>query len=147
MSTSLRITAALVIVAAAIGLFLLSNNNLKRSDILPPDQSASTPVSDVPSGDPANVAMADGKQVIAIQAKGGYSPKSTVAKAGVPTVIKMVTKGTFDCSSSLTIQSLGYQGVLPATGETLIDVPAQEKGATLQGVCSMGMYTFAIKFE
>ena len=94
-----------------------------------------------------NVSMVDGKQIIAIYAKGGYFPKITTAKAGVPTVITMDTQGTFDCSSALQIPSLNYQKNLPPSGQTSIDVPPQNAGTTLQGLCSMGMYSFAINFN
>ena len=94
-----------------------------------------------------NVSIADGKQIIEIDAKGGYSPSVTVAKANIPTVIKVKTKGTFDCSSALVIQNIGYRANLPQSGETLIDVPPQEVGSTLRGMCAMGMYNFSIKFD
>ena len=94
-----------------------------------------------------NVNVVDGKQIITINAKGGYSPKLTTAKAGMPTVIKIDTNGTFDCSSALTIPSLGYRSNLPPSGETAIDVPPQEVGATVQGLCAMGMYNFAVNFN
>ena len=95
----------------------------------------------------ANVSVVDGKQIVTINAKGSYSPKVTIAKAGMPTVIKMHTQGTFDCTASLTIPSLGYQKNLPPSGETLIDVPAQKTGATVRGLCGMGMYNFSINFN
>ncbi len=94
-----------------------------------------------------NVSIVDGKQIITINAKGGYSPRVTTAKAGIPTVIKMNTQGTFDCSAALTIPSLGYRGFLPPAGETLIDVPPQQAGSKLQGLCSMGMYNFTVNFN
>ncbi len=103
------------------------------------------------SGDAApsvrNVAMVDGTQVITIGVKGGYSPAVTAAKAGVPTVIKMETAATFDCSSIVNIPSLGYRKNLPPSGETLIDVPPQKAGTTLQGLCVMGMYNFKVVFN
>ena len=94
-----------------------------------------------------NVSIVDGKQVITINAKGGYSPRVTTAKAGMPTVIKVDTNGTFDCSSALTIPSLGYRNNLPPSGETAIDVPPQEVGSTVRGLCAMGMYNFAVNFN
>lgn len=94
-----------------------------------------------------NVSVVDGKQIITINAKGKYSPKVTTAKAGMPTVIKMNTQGTFDCTSALTIPSLGYRNNLPPSGETLIDVPPQKAGTTMQGLCAMGMYNFSINFN
>ena len=94
-----------------------------------------------------NVGVVDGKQIIEINAKGGYFPRTTTAKAGMPTVIKVKTGGTFDCSSALTIPSLGYRTNLPSSGETLIDVSPQKVGAKLQGLCAMGMYNFSIEFN
>ncbi|MEI7750125.1 MAG: cupredoxin domain-containing protein [Candidatus Moraniibacteriota bacterium] len=89
----------------------------------------------------------DGKQIIEIAVKGGYSPKSITAKAGVPTVLRFVTDNTFDCSSSLSIPAINYRNNLPRTGTTDVDVPAQTAGTTLRGACSMGMYSFTVDFE
>ncbi len=97
--------------------------------------------------DGANVSIKDGTQYIDLSAKGGYSPRLSVAQAGIPTKLKVATSATFDCSASLTIPSIGYRDILPPSGTTEIDIPAQEAGTTLQGTCAMGMYSFAIKFE
>jgi len=94
-----------------------------------------------------NVSIVDGKQIITINAKGGYAPQITTAKADMPTIIKMDTRGTFDCSSALVIPSLNYRKSLPPSGETLIDVPPQKAGTKLQGLCAMGMYNFSINFN
>lgn len=94
-----------------------------------------------------NVSIVDGKQIIIIDAKGGYSPRTTIAKAGIPTIIKVNTHGTFDCSSSLVIPSLGYRNNLSSSGETSIDVSPQKAGSKLQGLCAMGMYNFTINFN
>lgn len=106
--------------------------------------SSKSPVSGAKAN---NVSIVDGKQVIEISARGGYAPRISTARAGMPTVIKVKTAGTFDCSSALTIPTLGYRTNLPASGETLIDVPPQQPGAKLQGLCAMGMYNFAIDFK
>lgn len=95
---------------------------------------------------PNNLTMENGVQVIEIRAKGGYSPRKTEAVAGVPTVIRMNTKSTFDCSSALTIPSLGIQKSLPMNGTTDIDIGTPEAGSLL-GTCSMGMYRFEVVFK
>ena len=95
----------------------------------------------------SNISIIDGKQIIEIDAKGGYSPSVTVAKADTPTIIKVKTQGTFDCSSALVIQSIGYRANLPPSGETLIEVPPQKSGSILRGMCGMGMYNFSVKFD
>lgn len=93
-----------------------------------------------------NVSIVDGKQIIEISAKGGYQPRKSIAKAGIPTVIRFNTKGTFDCSSSVRIPSMGISKSLPQTGSTDIDIGTQ-KVATLQGTCGMGMYPFEVEFQ
>ncbi|MBY0538839.1 hypothetical protein K2P56_00200 [Patescibacteria group bacterium] len=94
-----------------------------------------------------NVSIVDGKQVITIDAKGGYLPKITEAKAGVPTILRVATAGTFDCSSALTIPAIGYMGNLPPSGMTDIEVLEQKPGTIMQGLCAMGMYNFKIVFN
>ena len=99
----------------------------------------------VPSA--SNVSVMDGTQVVDIAVKGGYAPKVTSAKANMPTKLRMKTEGTFDCSSGVTIPSLGIRQILPSTGTTDIEIPAQKAGTTLAGVCSMGMYNFSVNFN
>lgn len=98
----------------------------------------------LPSG--SNVYMEGEKQVVDISAKGGYSPRKSVAKAGVPTIVRFNTKSTFDCSLSVRIPSMNISKILPQTGKTDIDIGTQEKGF-FRGSCGMGMYPFEISFE
>ena len=93
-----------------------------------------------------NVSVVEGKQVIEIHARGGYQPRKSIAKAGMPTVLRFETSGTFDCSSSVRIPSLGISKILPQTGTTDIDLGSAQVG-TLQGTCGMGMYPFEIDFQ
>lgn len=93
-----------------------------------------------------NVTIVDGKQIIEISAKGGYQPRKSIAKAGIPTIIRFDTKGTFDCSSSVRIPSMNISKNLPQTGSTDIDIGSQQV-ATLQGTCGMGMYPFEVEFQ
>ena len=101
----------------------------------------------VPVADAHNVSVRDGKQIVEIGVKGGYMPKVSTAKADMPTVLRMKTNGTFDCSSGVTIPSLGIRQILPQTGETDIEIPPQKAGTTLDGVCTMGMYHFSVSFS
>lgn len=94
-----------------------------------------------------NVTVENGKQIVTISAKGGYSPRISEAKADMPTVLRVDTNGTFDCSSSLNLPSMNYQKNLPATGVTDIEIPAQKAGSTFEGLCGMGMYKFQIAFK
>ncbi|PIS43470.1 hypothetical protein CO131_02350 [Candidatus Kaiserbacteria bacterium CG_4_9_14_3_um_filter_50_16] len=91
--------------------------------------------------------IVDGKQIIDITAKGGYSPRVVVAKAGIPTMLRINTNGTFDCSASVVIPKLSYQKFLQPSGTEDIEITAEKAQGTLQGLCSMGMYNFQIKFQ
>lgn len=94
----------------------------------------------------SNVHMEGEKQIIEIDAKGGYLPKESVAKAGIPTIIRFNTATTFDCSASVRIPSMDISKILPQTGSTDIDVGTPTPGP-LEGSCGMGMYPFEVIFE
>ena len=96
-------------------------------------------------GGASAVVMGD-TQFIDITAKGGYSPRVVTAKAGMPTVLRVRTNGTFDCSASLVIPKLSYQKFLQPSGTEEITIAPDKAEGTMQGLCSMGMYNFQIKF-
>ncbi len=127
---------ALIIIAIGlvigIGIVLLGGSKKGTSDIS--EQSVE------------NSKIRDGVQYITIMAKGGYSPSVSNAKAGIPTKLIIKTNSTYDCSASLVIRSVGFQKILPQTGETEIDIGTPKAGIPLQGVCGMGMYNFQINF-
>ena len=93
-----------------------------------------------------NVEVKDGIQYVTINVRGGYTPRVSLAKAGIPTKLIMKTSGTFDCSSSLVIRSIGYQKILPQNGSEVIDIGTPVVGKPLQVVCGMGMYSFVVNF-
>lgn len=97
-------------------------------------------------GNLSNVSIVDGKQIIEIKAKGGFLPRKSMAKAGIPTILRLNTKGTFDCSSSVRIPSLNISKNLPPSGTTDIDLGSPALGI-LNGACGMGMYPFEIDFQ
>lgn len=98
------------------------------------------------TSDAKNVTIVDGKQIIEIKAKGGYTPRISFAKADLPTILRFNTDGTFDCSSSVSIPSMKINKILPQTGFTDIDLGSSKLG-TLNGTCGMGMYPFQIEFQ
>lgn len=127
-STIISIVVAVVLIGGA--LILAQNNGTGPEDNLPVN----------------NVSIQGGVQIVEIRAKGGYQPRTSVAKAGLPTVLRFNTNGTFDCSAAVIIPSLGISKFLPASGATDIDLGAQQSGR-LQGSCGMGMYPFEIDFQ
>lgn len=94
-----------------------------------------------------NVNVVDGVQFVDIKAKGGYSPRLTYAASGIPTVLRVETNNTFDCSSNLVIPSLGYRASLNPVGVTEIEVSSQKAKSSIRGICSMGMYGFDVRFN
>lgn len=98
-------------------------------------------------GTAQNVQIKDGIQYVIINAKAGYSPRVSIAEAGIPTKLIIKTNGTYDCSASLVIRSLGFQKILAQTGEEVIDLGTPQAGQPLQGLCGMGMYNFSVNFN
>lgn len=93
-----------------------------------------------------NVTVADNVQVVEIRAKGAYTPRVSVAKAGIPTVLRVNTNGTYDCSAAIRVPSLGISKMLPPNGSTDLALGTPGTG-TLRGTCGMGMYNFEIRFQ
>ncbi len=125
--------AVTVIVLLVGGFVIFSNDGAKNNE----ESAKDTEV----------VTEENGIQYINMEARAGYTPSTVTAKANTPTVIRMKTKNTFDCSSSLVIPAINYQGLLQATGEEEIEVPLEKTTGKLQGLCGMGMYSFVINFQ
>ncbi len=98
-------------------------------------------------GAPGVATVVDGTQFIDVTAKGAYSPHIITATAGMPTILRVKTSGTFDCSSGLVIPKLSYQKFLQPSGTEEVVISPDEAQGTMQGLCSMGMYNFQIRFE
>ncbi len=90
---------------------------------------------------------ANGVQIVDITARGGYSPRVVRAEAGRETIIRVLTKDTYDCSVSLVIPKLSYEKFLGPSGVEEIVVPPEKAQGTINGLCSMGMYSFKIVFS
>jgi plastocyanin domain-containing protein len=127
-TVSLIITAAMII---SLGIFVFggSKKSIQKEN-----------------GTISNIETKNGIQYITINAKDGYSPQSTNAKAGIPTKLIIKTNDTYDCAASIVINSINYQKVLPQTGEEIVDLGTPKSGELTQGVCGMGMYNFVINF-
>lgn len=91
--------------------------------------------------------LENGVQYVDITALGGYWPRTIVAKAGIPTIIRMKTENTYDCSLALVIPDIGHQSYLPRNGVKEIPIPLEKTQGTLRGMCSMAMYQFEIVFQ
>lgn len=94
----------------------------------------------------SNVTVEGGVQIVTIDARGGYSPRYSVATSGLPTIIRFTTAGTFDCSLAVSIPTLGVRRMLPSSGTTDVAIGTSTLGM-LSGSCSMGMYPFSVEFK
>jgi len=93
-----------------------------------------------------NTTVANGHQTITIAATGdGYTPTVT-AKSGIPTTLVIRSQDAQGCIRAFTIPDRNLQQILPATGDTRIELGALTAG-TLDYVCGMGMYTGHITTE
>lgn len=131
-----------IVIVSGIILFRQGEGGMDTQDRLISDGSADQ----IKAKSASNVSVVDGKQIVEISVKGGYQPKKSMAKAGIPTILRFTTNSTFDCSSSITLPSLKVSKILPNTGSTDIEIGTQQ-ASTLQGTCSMGMYSFSVVFE
>lgn len=131
-SNSNNLTIASIIIALSLILvvFIVGRNNSGAENNIPEN----------------NVSIINGQQIIEIKAKGGYFPRTSVAKAGIPTIIRFNSEGTFDCSSFVRIPSLNIAQSLSTSGTTDINIGTQQN-VKLQGMCGMGMYPFEIDFQ
>jgi hypothetical protein len=144
-TTSIIILA--LVIAGAIYFSSPKNNNV----VIVPDVTTSTATSTVIDNTPntntsSNVTVEKGVQIISIVARDGYSPENTIAKAGVPTIIRFITYNAFDCSRSVRLDGVNISKILPQTGTTDINIGTQSAGL-FRGTCGMGMYVFEIDFK
>lgn len=150
-STPLAIIIAIVILGSAF-YFVNTDNSPQQKEVVAGNtiKPNNLPTNDAQvkqnEAQADNVKIIDGKQIIEIQARGGYNPKMSTVKSGIPTIIRFVTNNTFDCSASIRIPSLGVSKMLPSVGNTDVDVGSPQIGL-LQGSCGMGMYRFAVNFQ
>lgn len=128
----------ITVISLIFGLFLLIGSTIFLFQGNPREQSQKTTI--------RNVDVIEGKQVVRIQAKGGYQPRRSIAKADIATIVRFDTNGTFDCSSSVRIPSLNISKNLLPSGSTDIELGVVKAGV-LQGSCGMGMYPFEIDFQ
>lgn len=135
--TAIAIIISAMLIVSAI-FFTSNRNNEPKEKSVRAYQQAETVVN--------NVSMIDGKQIVEIRAKGGYTPRKSFAQSGMPTILRINTSGTFDCSSSIRIPSMNIYKNLPQSGITDIEIGTNNKGI-LNGSCGMGMYPFQIEFQ
>ncbi len=110
------------------------------------DDTGST--EEVKAGTKNAVEEENGIQIInVIATSGGYFPAKITAKANKETILRLESQNSYGCERSFRIPALNITEILPQEGITEIDLGTPEKGKSILGSCSMGMYTFTITFE
>ncbi|QXJ26059.1 sulfite exporter TauE/SafE family protein [Actinomadura graeca] len=90
---------------------------------------------------------ASGTQVVTIWALDqGYRPALVTARAGVPTVLVLKTRGTRGHTRAFTLPARGKDVILPVDGDTRIDLGVPHAGR-MRFVCASGHYPGAITFR
>lgn len=112
---------------------------MDRMDMSKDDMGMAT--GDMPAADNSAVIVdPTGTQHIRIDVKSeSYSPARVSARAGLPTMLTLVTKGLRACTNGFVIPSANLERSLPETGETVIDLGKLAAGR-LEYICSAGMY-------
>lgn len=129
---------------------VVATNNVTAEDVpqqkeTPNDASTATAIINTPTD--KDIVPKPKEQVVEILAKGGYTPKISQARPDMPTILRMKTQSTYDCSSSVNIPSLNIRKILPPDGATDIALPPQKLGTSLTVLCGMGMYNTIINFN
>jgi uncharacterized protein len=135
-----RLAAITGVVVLATGLYTLNGGFELAGSPLSASRLAQA-VFGEPPADISTVSTVDGKQVATITARtNSYSPKNVEVHAGLPTTLVVHSEGASGCIRSFVISSHSIQKVLPANGDTRIELGTLQPGK-LRYACGMGMYT------
>jgi sulfite exporter TauE/SafE len=77
----------------------------------------------------------------------GYSPNRISLPADQPIELHLLTSRTRSCSRAIYIPDINVMQLLPESGDTIINIPAQSSGTKMQFMCTMGMYGGVLRFQ
>ncbi|GAA0950340.1 sulfite exporter TauE/SafE family protein [Actinocorallia libanotica] len=90
---------------------------------------------------------ASGVQTVTVHVlDGGYRPALLSARAGVTTVLTLVTRDTTGCTTAFTLPDRNVSRVLPKTGRTRVELGVPAPGR-LRFVCAAGHYSGSVTFR
>ena len=124
-----------ITIAALVIMFALTNNDSKEQEKIKGENI------------PSVYQEGDTQVIHVISTSGGYYPQNITAKANTKTILRMESKNSYGCERSFRIPELNVTEILPQQGISEFELGTPQKGETILGTCSMGMYTFMIKFE
>ena len=92
-----------------------------------------------------NVKIEEDTQVVRIISQmGGYTPRVIYANKNIPTTLEIESVNSYGCERAFRLPSLNIYEELPNNGITTFELGSPSND--ILGTCSMGMYTFVIKF-
>ena len=140
-----RLSVATGLVVVAMGLYTLNGGlELAGSPLAASRLTQAIGPEAAAPADVSTVSTQAGRQQVVITARtGSYAPENVQVQAGVPTTLVVRSENAEGCVRSFLVPSRGVDEILPAQGETRIDLGVLEPGA-LRYSCGMGMYTGTI---
>lgn len=136
-----RLAAITGLVVLAMGLYTLNGGLELAGSPLAASRIAQSLGGEPAPADTTVVSTSDGRQTVVITARTGfYRPANVQVRAGIPTTMVVRSENAQGCVRSFTIPSRGVDEILPAKGDTRIDLGVLTPGR-LDYSCGMGMYT------
>jgi uncharacterized protein len=139
-----RLAAITGLVVLGMGLYTLNGGlELAGSSLAASRVVQSVGSSEAPA-DTSAASTVEGQQTVVITARtGSYSPANVQVRSGLPTTLVVKSDNAQGCVRSFVIPDRNVERILPAKGETKIDLGVLEPGK-LDYSCGMGMYTGVI---
>ncbi|MGH3328528.1 MAG: sulfite exporter TauE/SafE family protein [Streptomycetales bacterium] len=139
-----RLAVITGLVVLGMGLYTLNGGLELAGSPLAASRIAHTADTPQTPPDTSAASATDGRQSVVITARtGSYSPTNVQARSGVPTTLVVRSEGAQGCIRAFTIPDRNVQKILPATGETRINLGPLQPGR-LYYACGMGMYSGVI---
>ncbi|MCK9899294.1 sulfite exporter TauE/SafE family protein [Frankia sp. Cpl3] len=137
-----RLATVTGLVVLAMGLYTLNGGlQLAGSPLAAGRLAESLGLARPPAADTAAASTTEGRQTVEITASAdSYSPGNVQVQAGVPTTLIVHSDDVQGCIKSFVIPDRDVEEILPAQGDTTIDLGVLEPGR-LRYACGMGMYT------
>ncbi|WP_026240189.1 urease accessory protein UreH domain-containing protein [Parafrankia discariae] len=137
-----RLAVVTGLVVLAMGLYTLNGGLQLAGSPLAAGRLAETlGLSQPPAADTSAASTAEGRQTVEITARAdSYSPGNVQVQAGVPTTLVVHSDNVQGCIRSFVIPDRDVEEILPAQGDTTIDLGVLKPGQ-LRYACGMGMYT------
>ncbi|WP_043737277.1 MULTISPECIES: urease accessory protein UreH domain-containing protein [Nocardia] len=139
-----KLSLATGLVVLAMGLYTLNGGLELAGSPLAANRITASLSPAGPAPDAAAASIANGTQTVTITARtGSYTPHTIEAAAGIPTTLVIKSDNASGCVRYLVIPDRDIEKILPASGETRIDLGVLQPGR-LDYTCGMGMYSGTI---